>query len=152
MREESRQKNTSMQQRMNIRRPVTEKKGDGQAKPSGQKLNYQLPRSFFDSVDEARLDAGYDILPRFHHVPTSATATPSSKQSRKQHERPRQAARPVRKPHEEVAPSKKARTSRTHHDAHSKPPTNSAVMAVLSNLISKLTKPPPSRPSDRSGR
>ncbi|CAF1444794.1 unnamed protein product [Rotaria sp. Silwood1] len=30
------------------------------------KFVYQLPQSFFEAVDNARIEAGYDVLPRFH--------------------------------------------------------------------------------------
>ncbi|CAF2826924.1 unnamed protein product [Rotaria sp. Silwood2] len=39
------------------------------------KFVYQLPKSFFEAVDNARLDAGYDALPRFHQSPSSPRET-----------------------------------------------------------------------------
>lgn len=54
-----------------------------------QKFKYHLPSSFFKAVDEARLEAGYDILPHFHtlsisrsvhHKPTLSSSTHKSNQ------------------------------------------------------------------------
>ena len=37
-------------------------------------FNYDLPKSFVDAVDHARVQAGYDILPRHRHRSASPTA------------------------------------------------------------------------------
>ncbi|CAF1423467.1 unnamed protein product [Adineta steineri] len=40
-----------------------------------RKFQYQIPSSFFRAVDKARLEAGYDILPRFHNPSSSSSSS-----------------------------------------------------------------------------
>lgn len=53
-------------------KPIPEDK-KVRSKSPVHKFQYQLPQSFFAAVDEARVDAGYDILPRFHHLSLSSS-------------------------------------------------------------------------------
>lgn len=39
--------------------------------PDDGKFNYELPDSFIQAVDDARIKAGYEILPHLHHQSTS---------------------------------------------------------------------------------
>ena len=52
-----------------------------------QKFEYVLPSSFIRAVDEARLKAGNDILPRFRRSAESKTKKPTS-ESRQRANRP----------------------------------------------------------------
>lgn len=55
------------------------------SKSPAHKFQYKLPQSFFEAVDEARVEAGYDILPRFHHLSVSKSPSLSSHRSSKNH-------------------------------------------------------------------
>lgn len=72
-------------------------------KESSHKFKYQLPSSFFEAVNKARVKAGYDVLPRFHNLSASS---PHSTRHRKTH-----------KHHHETTAKKKSQTpgpSRKH--------------------------------------
>jgi hypothetical protein len=61
-----------------------QKKVEVRSKSPVRKFTYQLPKSFFKAVDDARLEAGYDVLPRFHHLsisPSPHCVTPLSSSS-----------------------------------------------------------------------
>ncbi len=55
-----------------VKPPEDEKKF--RPKSPVQKFNYQLPKSFFDAVDNARIEAGYDVLPHFHQLSISPSS------------------------------------------------------------------------------
>jgi len=71
-------------------RPQQDKE-KSRAKSPVHKFKYQLPTSFFEAVDDARVEAGYDILPRFHHLSVSpsshheTSSSSSSHRSKKHH-------------------------------------------------------------------
>lgn len=48
------------------------------SKPSTETLNYELPESFTKAVNNARKQAGYDSLPRFHHRPARSSSRRNS--------------------------------------------------------------------------
>jgi hypothetical protein len=69
-----------------------EKNDDRSESPPVEVLTYQLPTSFFKAVNEARLEAGYDILPHFHNLSVSQSthrkisATTSTHRSKNDHQ------------------------------------------------------------------
>jgi hypothetical protein len=88
-------------------KPPPEKK-KLRAKSPVHKFSYQLPKSFFHAVDNARVEAGYDVLPHFHHLSIS----PSSKKHR---ENGQKHAHSSSSSDHDVA-SKKAQVRRTNHE------------------------------------
>ena len=93
-----------------VKMPPAEKK-KVRVKSPVRKFNYQLPKSFFDAVDNARVEAGYDILPRFHHLsvsPSSEKHHHSRRESRRKHDHSPSAS------HRDVS-SKKAQVRRKNH-------------------------------------
>jgi hypothetical protein len=95
MKGENEHKKNIVQRLINSSAKLQQKK-EVQSKSSVHKFQYQLPKSFFDAVDDARVEAGYDVLPRFHHLslspspdrqtpPSSSSSRRSNKQQQEKH-------------------------------------------------------------------
>jgi len=83
-------KNNIMHRLVNSTLKPQQKKEKSRPKSPVQ-FKYQLPTSFFEAVNDARVEAGYDILPRFHHLSMSpsrhhqTSSSSASHRSKKHH-------------------------------------------------------------------
>jgi hypothetical protein len=84
-------KNNIIQRIINTTVKSPQKQKKIRSKSPVSKFTYELPKSFFEAVDEARVESGYDPLPRLHHLSVSPSSptheTPSSSSDSKHHDR-----------------------------------------------------------------
>jgi hypothetical protein len=70
---------------MNAMSKPKQEKRKVRSKSPVQKFSYQLPSSFFQAVDNARIESGDDVLPHFHHLSVSSQSSSSVHQPNKHH-------------------------------------------------------------------
>ena len=76
-------KSSTMHRLINLLvKPIPEEKKVRSKPPEGQKFQYQLPQSFVQAVNDARIKEGYDILPRFDHRSSVPSTRPVEKHHR----------------------------------------------------------------------
>ena len=77
------QKTTLVQRLLTAALKLTNERHEHRSTSPVEQLNYGLPKSFLTAVDNGRLEAGYDILPRHRDqsAPPSTNKEPSSPSS-----------------------------------------------------------------------
>jgi hypothetical protein len=85
MKEGSELKNNIKHRLMNAMSKPKQEKRKVRSKSPVQKFSYQLPSSFFQAVDNARIESGDDVLPHFHHLSVSSQSSSSVHQPNKHH-------------------------------------------------------------------
>jgi hypothetical protein len=81
MKKSNEQKNNFVQRLLTSALNFNKEKDDSRSKSPVHKFEYELPESFFRAVDNARIEAGYDILPRHRHRSTSPLTRQGSSSS-----------------------------------------------------------------------
>lgn len=77
------QKSSTIHRLLNLLvKPIPEEKQVRSKPPGGQKFQYQLPQSFVQAVNDARIKEGYDVLPRFEHRSSLPSIRPAEKHHR----------------------------------------------------------------------